>query len=83
MRSRSGLALQGISVLNSPGTIDSDYRGELQVILMNHTDAAFVVQVGDRLAQGVLARAFCATFEEAEILAPSERGAKGFGSTGI
>lgn len=83
VRSRSGLALQGISVLNSPGTIDSDYRGELQVILMNHTDVAFVVQIGDRIAQGVLARAFCATFEEAEILAPSERGAKGFGSTGI
>lgn len=83
VRSRSGLALQGISVLNSPGTIDSDYRGELQVILMNHSDSPFVVQVGDRIAQGVLARVFSAEFAEVQILNPSVRDTKGFGSTGI
>lgn len=83
VRSRSGLALRGISVLNSPGTIDSDYRGELQVILMNHSNEPFNVQIGDRIAQGVLARVCQAEFVQTQILCPSERGEKGFGSTGI
>lgn len=84
VRPRSGLALRyGIGVLNSPGTIDSDYRGEVAVILVNHGDASFSLRHGDRIAQLVLARVEAVQWEEAEILGESDRGAGGFGSTGI
>ncbi|WP_221271507.1 dUTP diphosphatase [Helicobacter gastrofelis] len=84
VRSRSGLALKHqIVVLNSPGTVDSDYRGELQVILMNLGDAPFHIQAGDRIAQGVLCRVFQADFALAPELEATQRGAKGFGSSGI
>jgi dUTP pyrophosphatase len=83
IRSRSGLALKnGISVLNSPGTIDSDYRGEIGVILINHGDKPFVVQNGDRIAQAVLVKVERAVFEE-DLISQSERGEGGFGHTGI
>lgn len=84
VRPRSGLALKhGITVLNSPGTVDSDYRGELMVILINHSDNDFVINAGDRIAQAVLKEVVQATFEEVEELGASERGEKGFGSTGV
>lgn len=83
IRSRSGLAFQGITVLNSPGTVDSDYRGELQVILMNHSKQDFDIRIGDRIAQGVLARVCHATFDEVEELTDTKRADNGFGSTGI
>lgn len=83
VRSRSGLALrEGIFVLNSPGTIDSDYRGEVKVILANLSDKEFVVKKGDRIAQLVLARVEKAVFVPTEDLAASGRGAGGFGHTG-
>jgi dUTP pyrophosphatase len=83
VRPRSGLALEkGITCLNSPGTIDSDYRGEVKVILVNlgATDAA--IEPGDRIAQLVVAPVSRARFAPAADLAPSERGSGGFGSTG-
>ncbi|WP_286349023.1 dUTP diphosphatase [Helicobacter felistomachi] len=84
VRSRSGLALKHqIVVLNSPGTIDSDYRGELQVILMNLGNSPFHIQAGDRIAQGVLCRVFQAEFALAPELEATQRGAKGFGSSGV
>ncbi|WP_104750531.1 dUTP diphosphatase [Helicobacter cynogastricus] len=84
VRSRSGLALkQQIVVLNSPGTIDSDYRGELQVILMNLGHAPFGIQAGDRIAQGVLCRVFQAEFIPVTELRATQRGESGFGSSGI
>ena len=83
VRPRSGLALvHGITVLNSPGTIDSDYRGEVQVLLVNLGAAAFVVARGERIAQLVLARVEQAELIEAATLEASARGAGGFGSTG-
>jgi dUTP pyrophosphatase len=83
VRPRSGLALKhGISVPNAPGTIDSDYRGELKVILINHGSEAFVVQRGDRIAQLVLAPVTQAAWDEADELDDTARGAGGFGSTG-
>lgn len=83
VRPRSGLALKhGITVPNTPGTIDSDYRGELKVILINHGDTTFVVQRGDRVAQLVLAPVIRAGFVEVETLDETERGTGGFGSTG-
>jgi dUTP pyrophosphatase len=83
VRPRSGLALKhGISVPNAPGTIDSDYRGELKVILINHGSEAFVVQRGDRIAQLVLAPVTQAAWDEADELDDTGRGAGGFGSTG-
>jgi dUTP pyrophosphatase len=83
VRPRSGLAArQGVTVLNSPGTIDSDYRGELEIILINLGEEDFTVQNGDRIAQLVIAPVCRAEIVEAESLSASGRGAGGFGSTG-
>lgn len=83
VRPRSGLALKhGISVPNAPGTIDSDYRGELKVILINHGETSFAIARGDRIAQLVLAPVVQAAWDEVETLGDTERGAGGFGSTG-
>jgi dUTP pyrophosphatase len=83
VRPRSGLALKhGISVPNTPGTIDSDYRGELKVILINHGTEAFAITRGDRIAQLVLAPVVQAAWEEVAELDETTRGAGGFGSTG-
>jgi dUTP pyrophosphatase len=83
VRPRSGLALKdGISVPNTPGTIDSDYRGELKVILINHGAAAFAIARGERIAQLVLAPVTRAAWDEVAELDETERGAGGFGSTG-
>jgi dUTP pyrophosphatase len=83
VRPRSGLALrQGLTVANAPGTVDSDYRGELMVILVNLGDRPCVVRRGERIAQLVVAPVVQATFEECADLPPSARGAGGFGSTG-
>lgn len=84
IRPRSGLALKhGITVLNSPGTIDSDYRGEIGLILINHGEAPFVVKKGERLAQMVFKAYEKAELEEVLILNESSRGTRGFGSTGV
>jgi dUTP pyrophosphatase len=84
VRPRSGLAArQGITVLNSPGTIDSDYRGELEVILINLGSLPFTVNDGDRIAQMVFAPAVHAVMTETDSLSATERGGGGFGSTGI
>jgi dUTP pyrophosphatase len=83
LRPRSGLALKhGITLPNSPGTIDSDYRGPLGVIVMNAGDAAFHVQHGDRIAQMIVAPVVQASFQLANALSETERGSGGFGSTG-
>lgn len=83
VRPRSGLALKhGITVPNTPGTIDSDYRGELKVILINHGAEAFAIKRGDRIAQLVLAPVVQLAWEEVEALDETERGGGGFGSTG-
>ena len=83
IRPRSGLAAKSnISVLNTPGTIDSDYRGELKIILYNHGADDFVVKNGDRIAQMVLMPVLKASFEEVENLPNTIRGTGGFGSTG-
>ncbi len=82
VRPRSGLALKhGVTVLNAPGTIDADYRGEIGVILINHGAASFVVERGMRVAQLVIARVETALTVEADALSPSLRGEGGFGST--
>ena len=84
VRPRSGLALKhGITVPNTPGTIDSDYRGELKVIMINHGDAAFPIRRGDRIAQLVAAPVQRAEFAEVDDLDETQRGAGGFGSTGV
>lgn len=84
VRPRSGLALKhGITVLNSPGTVDSDYRGELGVLLVNFGDTPFVVNHGDRIAQVVIAPVVRADFSIADILPETARGEGGYGSTGI
>ena len=84
IRSRSGLAAKSqISVLNSPGTIDADYRGELKVILINLGNKTFVVERGARIAQMVLCPVVKAKFKEVDNLDDTERGAGGFGSTGL
>jgi dUTP pyrophosphatase len=84
VRPRSGLALRhGIGVLNAPGTIDSDYRGEVGVILINLGEAPFSLRRGDRIAQLVLARVEAVEWEEAETLEDSRRGGGGFGSSGM
>lgn len=83
VRPRSGLALkQGISVLNAPGTIDADYRGEIRVILVNLSDTPFVVHDGERIAQLVIARHEQALWQPADALDQTERGEGGFGHTG-
>ncbi|WP_295738905.1 dUTP diphosphatase [uncultured Helicobacter sp.] len=84
VRPRSGLALKnGISVLNTPGTIDSDYRGEIKVILINHSGEDFIIHKGDRIAQGVVNEITQAVFAEVEKLSESQRGESGFGSSGV
>jgi dUTP pyrophosphatase len=83
VRPRSGLALRhGITVLNSPGTIDSDYRGEVQVLLVNLGDRAFTVARGERIAQLVIARCERVALVEVSVASATRRGAGGFGSTG-
>ena len=83
VRPRSGLALKhGLSVLNSPGTIDADYRGEIRVILINLSNEEFVINDGERIAQMVIAKHETAVWELTESLGETERGAGGFGSTG-
>ena len=83
VRPRSGLAAKhGISVLNSPGTIDADYRGEVKVILVNLSNEPFVVNPGERIAQMVVARYEQVEWDEVEVLDETERGEGGFGSTG-
>ena len=83
VRPRSGLALKhGITVLNSPGTIDADYRGQLQVILVNLSDTPFTIAPGERIAQMVIAKHEQVEWEQVESLDETSRGAGGFGSTG-
>ena len=83
VRARSGLALKhGIACLNAPGTIDSDYRGEIAVLLINHGDTPFVIQRGLRIAQLVIATTLRATWHEITVLPDTVRGGGGFGSTG-
>ena len=83
VRSRSGLALKkGISVLNSPGTIDSDYRGEIGIILINHSSENFVIENGDRVAQLVISKHEKIVWHSTQEIKHSERGSGGFGSTG-
>lgn len=84
VRPRSGLALKkGITVLNSPGTVDADYRGEVGVILVNLSNEPFVINDGERIAQMVIARHEQAEWTEVETLDETERGAGGFGHTGV
>ncbi|MCH2229780.1 MAG: dUTP diphosphatase [Crocinitomicaceae bacterium] len=84
VRPRSGLALKkGISVLNSPGTIDADYRGEVGVILINLSNETFVVQDGERIAQLVFAKVKQAKWIKVDVLSDTDRGEGGFGSTGV
>ncbi len=83
IRSRSGLALNGIVVANSPGTIDSDYRGEIGVILANLSNKPFGLKKGMRIAQMVLSKVERIEFEVVDELSESNRGSKGFGSTGV
>ena len=84
VRPRSGLALRhGITLVNTPGTLDSDYRGEVGVILIHHGDEPFTVRRGDRIAQLVLARAEAVEVIEAEDLVETGRAGGGFGSTGV
>ena len=83
VRPRSGLALKhGITVLNTPGTIDSDYRGEILIILINLSNSRFEINDGDRIAQLVIGNVEKATWRETKILTKTERGEGGFGSTG-
>ena len=84
VRPRSGLAAKnGVTVLNSPGTIDSDYRGEIKVILINLGNADFTINSGDRIAQMIVAPVIQASFTITESLSDTERGSGGFGSTGV
>ena len=84
MRPRSGLALKhGLTVLNSPGTVDADYRGEIMVLLINLSNAPFTVNDGERIAQMVIARHEQAAFAEVEELDETERGEGGYGHTGM
>ena len=83
VRPRSGLALKhGISIVNSPGTIDSDYRGEIGIIIINHGDTPFTIKNGDRIAQMAIQQVEQAKFIEADKLDETERGEGGFGHTG-
>ena len=84
VRPRSGLALKhGITVLNTPGTIDADYRGELMVLLVNFSDSDFIINDGERIAQMVIARHEQGIFEVVETLDDTERGTGGYGHTGV
>ncbi len=83
VRPRSGLAAKhGITVLNSPGTIDADYRGEVKVILVNLSNSAFTISDGERIAQMIISKHKQAQWEEVNVLSHTERGAGGFGHTG-
>ena len=83
IRPRSGLAIQkGVGVVNAPGTIDADYRGEIGVVLINFGQEPFSIRNGDRIAQMIVARVFRADFEEVENLPPTSRQGGGFGHTG-
>jgi dUTP pyrophosphatase len=83
VRPRSGLALdRGLTLVNAPGTIDSDFRGELKVLLVNLGREPVTIERGDRIAQLVVGPVVRAAFEEVESLSPTDRGARGFGSTG-
>ncbi len=83
IRPRSGLAFKhGISVLNTPGTIDADYRGEVKVILVNLSDTEFEIKDGERIAQMIISAHEQADLEEVEVLSETDRGAGGFGHTG-
>ena len=84
IRPRSGLAIKkGITVLNSPGTIDADYRGEIGIIIINHSDEAVVIEDGERVGQMVVARYNRVEWNETDSLDETERGAGGFGHTGV
>lgn len=84
VRPRSGLAAKkGITVLNSPGTIDADYRGEIGVILVNLSNEVFTINDGERIAQLIIAKHARATWKEVTVLSETDRGAGGFGSTGV
>lgn len=84
VRPRSGLAFKkGVTVLNAPGTIDAGYRGEIKVILINHGSEPFAIEVGDKIAQLVVAAVVTGIFEESQALGDSPRGSGGFGSTGV
>ena len=84
VRARSGLALNhGVTVLNTPGTIDSDYRGELKIIMINLGESDFTINRGDRIAQLILARVYKASVEESDDLHTTKRNSGGFGSSGI
>ena len=84
IRPRSGLAAKnGISIVNTPGTIDSDYRGEVKIIMINHSKTPFVIKRGERIAQAILNAAPQAQLIEAEELTDTNRGAGGFGHTGV
>jgi dUTP pyrophosphatase len=84
IRPRSGLAAKnGISIVNSPGTIDSDYRGEVKIILINHSKEDFIIKKGDRIAQAILAPVVHANLVEADKLSNTQRSAGGFGHTGV
>lgn len=84
VRPRSGLALKcGVTVLNTPGTVDSDYRGELQVLLINLGSEDFVIKNGDRIAQAVITEVSRASFIVTNSLSATERGSSGYGSTGV
>lgn len=84
IRPRSGLAYKnGITMLNSPGTIDSDYRGEVKVLAVNHGNEPFTIHYGDRIAQMVIAPVYQVLIEETTELPSTERGSGGFGSTGV
>lgn len=83
VRPRSGLALKhGVTILNAPGTVDADYRGEVKILLINHGSVAFSVRRGDRIAQLVVAPVSAVTFVETEALDETQRGEGGHGSTG-
>ena len=84
VRPRSGLAAKkGVTVLNSPGTVDADYRGEIGVILVNLSNQEFIVNDGERIAQLIIAKHERVNWQEVEVLSETERGAGGFGSTGV
>ncbi len=84
IRPRSGLALKhGISILNSPGTIDADYRGEIKILLINFSDTDFEINDGERIAQIIISRHEQVNWEEVEILSETVRGTGGYGHTGI
>jgi dUTP pyrophosphatase len=83
IRPRSGLSLKGITVANSPGTIDADYRGEIKIVLINLGKEDYKIAKGDRIAQAVIAKAEQAIIQNADELSETSRGSKGFGSTGL